>query len=363
MTPTDAGPMLGVSGSCARQWFRDRGGVNPQLTDPVGRLRPRLSIAEREIIMVGVAAKKSIRAIAMELGRHPSTVMREIAINGGGRGSTGRYRRLHRFGANRGGWDAVVSYQAHIAQARSQARARRPKMGKIGRCEPLRAVVEQRLNDKHSPRQIAGVLARTFPDDPEMRVHTPGDLARTKALMTLTARLDAVQVGAHVRHVIVEMISELAEVNQRIHDLDAMIKELVSPLAPNLLAITGISHNSAAVLLAEIGDITRFSSSAKLARYTGCAPIPVYSSDEERHRLHRGGNRRLNSVLYTAAIVQKRFSPAAQHLIARQEPVKGARGARRILKRHLVDVIYRAMHTDQASWQHQITRYQPLALT
>jgi transposase len=179
----------------------------------------------------------------------------------------------------------------------------------------------------------------------------------------LTVRLDAAQVGTHVRHVLAEMISELAEVNQRIHDLDAMIKELVSPLASNLLAITGISHNSAAVLLAEIGDITRFSSSAKLARYTGCAPIPVYSSDNERHRLHRGGNRRLNSVLYTAAIVQKRFSPAAQELIARQEPAKGARGARRILKRHLVDVIYRAMHTDQASWQHQITRYQPLALT
>jgi transposase len=80
-------------------------------------------------------------------------------------------------------------------------------------------------------------------------------------------------------------------------DLDALIKELISPLTPNLLQITGISHISAAVLVAEIGDITRFSSSAKLARYTGCAPIPVYSSDHERHRLHRGGNRRLNSVI------------------------------------------------------------------
>src|SRR5689334_12069092 len=132
MTPTDAGPLLGVSGACAREWFRDRGGVNPQLTDPGGRLRPRLTIAEREVIMIGVAAKKSIRAIAKELGRQPSTVMREIALNGGGRGSTGRYRRLHRFGANRGGWEATVRYQAHLAQARSQARARRPKMGKIG---------------------------------------------------------------------------------------------------------------------------------------------------------------------------------------------------------------------------------------
>ena len=71
---------------------------------------------------------------------------------------------------------------------------------------------------------------------------------------------------------------------------------------PALLDVTGISHNSAAVLITEIGDITQFVTSAKLARYTGCAPIPVYSADDERHRLHRSGNQRLNSVLYTAAM-------------------------------------------------------------
>ncbi|MGH3761305.1 hypothetical protein [Actinophytocola sp.] len=42
--------------------------------------------------------------------------------------------------------------------------------------------------------------------------------------------------------------------------------------------------------------------------------------------MHRGGNRRLNSVLYIAAIVQKRRHPAAQALLARHEPAKGSRG-------------------------------------
>jgi transposase len=193
--------------------------------------------------------------------------------------------------------------------------------------------------------------------------YTPGDLARAKTISLLSARLDAASMSVHVRHVLAEMITELVDANQRIHDLDERIKKLVSPLAPNLLQITGISHISAAVLVTEIGDITRFSSSAKLARYTGCAPIPVYSSDHERHRLHRGGNRRLNSVLYTAAIVQNRFNPAAQQLTARHLPTKGARGARRILKRHLVDVVHRAMQLDQANWQHHIARYQSAALT
>jgi hypothetical protein len=113
------------------------------------------------------------------------------------------------------------------------------------------------------------------------------------------------------------------------------------------------------VLVSESGDITRFSTSAKRARYTGCAPIPVYSSDKKRYRLHRGGNRKLNSVLFTAAIVQKRGDPAAQELLARHATTKGTRGARRILRRHLVDVVYRAMTADHASWQHHITRISP----
>ena len=187
--------------------------------------------------------------------------------------------------------------------------------------------------------------------------HTPGDLTRAKAAAALTTLVANASFGAHVRHACNAMISEITQLNRRVRELDNTIAELVSPLAPSLLEITGISYNSAAVLIAEIGDITRFPSSAKLARYTGCAPIPVYSSDKERHRLHRGGNRRLNSVLYTAAIVQKRRTPAAQQLLVRHEPTKGKRGARRILQRHLVDAIHRAMRADQATWTHQITRY------
>ncbi|MBB4689590.1 IS110 family RNA-guided transposase [Amycolatopsis jiangsuensis] len=191
--------------------------------------------------------------------------------------------------------------------------------------------------------------------------HTPGDLARARNLATVTALVNTMTTRAHVRQALIDMIAEIAEINRRVHDLDTTIRQLVSPLAPALLEVTGISHNSAAVLITEIGDINRFGTSAKLARYTGCAPIPVYSADQQRHRLHRGGNRRLNSVLYTAAIVQKRQHPAAQTLLARHEPAKGSRGARRILQRHLIDVIHRAMTADHATWQHHITRYQPTA--
>lgn len=116
--------------------------------------------------------------------------------------------------------------------------------------------------------------------------HTPGDLLRVKTVTSVRAVLAGAPLRPHVHHALNDMLTEITDLNRRVRDLDVTIKEMVSPLAPALLEITGISYTSAAVLIAEIGDITRFSSSAKLARYTGCAPIPVYSSDKERHTVY-----------------------------------------------------------------------------
>ena len=165
-----AGPMVGVSNGRGLAWFRRFGGVNPRRQQPRGRARPRLSADEREQIMIGTACGESIRSIARRLGRHPSTIMREIANNGAARGLTGRYRALHRFGGNRGGWDAKTGYSARIAQRRSEQRARRPKAGKLARCPALRAEVQAWLVKKYSPQQIAGLLAKTYPERPEMQV-------------------------------------------------------------------------------------------------------------------------------------------------------------------------------------------------
>lgn len=166
----DAGVAVGVSATCGSKWFRRFGGVNPRWVAPQGQKRPRLSIDEREQIMIGTAQGESIRSMAARLGRAPSTVMREIAHNGVMRGHVGRYRARYRFGARRAGWDAKSGYSARIAQLRSEQRARRPKTGKLGRCPALRTEVQAWLVKKFSPEQIAGELARTYPDRPEMQV-------------------------------------------------------------------------------------------------------------------------------------------------------------------------------------------------
>ncbi len=61
-----------------------------------------------------------------------------------------------------------------------------------------------------------------------------------------------------------------------------------------------------------------------------------------RHRLNRGGNRRLNAILYRIALTQARSSPEAKAYLARRKAEgKTWREAIRALKRYLVRAIWR----------------------
>ena len=118
----------------------------PPKVEPV-RSRLHLSLAEREEISRGIAAGESLRRIAARLSRSPSSVAREVTRHGG------RDR-----------------YRASAADRAALANMARPKVAKLARCSRLRAVVEDKLELRWSPQQIAGWLSEEFPDDPEMRV-------------------------------------------------------------------------------------------------------------------------------------------------------------------------------------------------
>ena len=170
MSAAEAGLAVGVSVHTGKRWFADAGGVKPKFPDEGPRKRPRLTLEERAAIAVGVWMQESIRSIARRLGRAPSTIMREIERNAF---CYGRYRERYRFGApKKGGRDAQPRYNAVGAQARAQDRARRPKPGKLALNDKLRQEVQTRLDDEHSPEQIAQRLRIDFPDDAEMWVST-----------------------------------------------------------------------------------------------------------------------------------------------------------------------------------------------
>lgn len=145
---TDAAEMAGTYRKKGARWLAAAGGVRPRR----GRnLKGRcLSFIEREEIAVGRAAGESLRSIAVRLGRSPSTISRELALNVD---HNGRYR-------------------ATTAHALAYDRASRPKPAKLATNLRLRGKVEEDLQKKYSPEQIAGRLRVEFPDDPEMWVST-----------------------------------------------------------------------------------------------------------------------------------------------------------------------------------------------
>jgi transposase len=106
--------------------------------------------------------------------------------------------------------------------------------------------------------------------------------------------------------------------------------------------------DAAAGLVAELGQARRGLSEAQLAAMAGVAPLEASSAGGVRHRLNRGGNRRLNRLLHVIALIQARIYPPAQaYLARRQRAGRTAREARRALKRHLVR---RVWHQWQACW-------------
>lgn len=144
-----------------------------------------------------------------------------------------------------------------------------------------------------------------------------------------------------------ELARDIDDLNQRIAALDSEIAELLVEHDNPLEDLQGVGTNLAATIIAQAGDVRRFRDASAFARFCGAAPIPCGSGQTAgRHRLHRGGNRQLNAALYRIAIVQQRHHPQTKAFLARKlAEGKTPREARRALKRHLSNVVYRQLHT------------------
>jgi transposase len=127
------------------------------------------------------------------------------------------------------------------------------------------------------------------------------------------------------------------------------LKTLTGKTAPALVATFGIGFDRAAELLTAAGDNTAWvRSQAAYAKLCGACPIPASSGKGTRHRLNRGGNRQLNAAIHRVAITQLRAYGPAQALMARRITAANTKPeALRILKRHLADVLYAAMCSDE----------------
>lgn len=127
----------------------------PELISPTGGIRPvdrtrgsrALSLAERKEISIGLSVRQSLRTIARQLGRAPSTISREVRRNCGS-----------------------ADYRAAAWDQAAWDRAFRSKLCKLAFHPDLSSTISAKLRRKWSPEQIAGWLKRVFPGAAQKQV-------------------------------------------------------------------------------------------------------------------------------------------------------------------------------------------------
>ncbi len=174
----------------------------------------------------------------------------------------------------------------------------------------------------------------------------PRSLDRAVALRALDERLGTIE--GTVARIARELVGRVRELTRAIDALEREIAGLVRGLAPALLALPGCGPLSAAKLVGQVAQAGRFRSAAALARHNGSAPLPVWSGNEERHRLSRKGDRQADAALHRIAITQLRIDERGRAYYEHRRAAGDTKAeAIRALKRRISDEVFRRMRHDE----------------
>jgi transposase len=192
---------------------------------------------------------------------------------------------------------------------------------------------------------------------------------RTRTINTLTALVRTVDLGVDARKPLtarqITMIAawrdrdeeattatcrrEAVRLARRVRTLDedlarsgADITELITQDTLQLLELSGVGAVVAASVLIAWSHPGRVRSEAAMASLAGTCPIPASSGNTVRHRLNRGGDRRLNRALTTITIVRMRIDPATRAYVTRRRAEgRTTKEIMRSLKRYITRQLFR----------------------
>lgn len=162
---------------------------------------------------------------------------------------------------------------------------------------------------------------------------------RAEGLVKGTARAEAVRLARRIT----ECSNELDENRRHMTDL------VTASDATHLLAMPGIGAVNAAVILTAWSHHGRIHSEAAFAAMAGTCPIPASSGNTTRHRLNRGGDRRLNRAMSSIALTRMSHDHATRDYVARRRAEgRTNKEIRRSLKRYITRQVYRCLATPPA---------------
>jgi transposase len=197
--------------------------------------------------------------------------------------------------------------------------------------------------------QIHALLVQLDPEY-EARLPTLKSRSGLAVIKRYVARSDsAVQKerASAVRRLAERLALTLAQAEDLARRIRQMAEETFAPLT----RLCGVNMLTAGALAGILGPGPRFTNDAQLAAYAGVAPLEASSAGLVRHRLNRGGNRRLNAIVYRIVLTQAHHSPEARAYLARRVAEgKTKREAIRALKRFIIRMIWRLWEECRAQY-------------
>lgn len=215
----------------------------------------------------------------------------------------------------------------------------------VGPAADLRALVDYRdqlaAERRQTINRIHAELAGLHPGY-QQKIRNLTTAANLRAARALLADDPRVRAGLTGRR-----LDRLDALNSELAELRTQISHAVDATGTSLPAIYGLGPLIAARIIGEVVDIRRYPTRHAFASANGSAPLAASSGRVVRHRLNRGGNRRLNRCLYTIALTEIRADTEGRAYYRRKRAEgKTGKEAMRCLKRRLSDVIYRTLLDD-----------------
>ena len=189
--------------------------------------------------------------------------------------------------------------------------------------------------------RLQALLAELLPGQAKKDITT----GQAKAMLAGVRPRDI--AGKTRRRIAADELAELVAVEAKIKKADAELKTMVLARGSRLMDLRGVGPVVAARVLADVGDVARFADRNRFASWTGTAPLDASSGEQNRHRLSRAGNRRMNHMIHIAAISQLRLDSDGRAYYRRKRAEgKKPMEAIRCLKRRISDAIYRQLVAD-----------------
>src|SRR6187397_748186 len=217
-----------------------------------------------------------------------------------------------------------------------------------GELEALRMLTDRRealtRRRVQTVNRLQALLAELLPGQAKRDITT----GQAKTMLASVRPRDI--AGKTRRRIAAEELAELIAVDAKIKKSSAELKAIVLSRGSHLMDLRGVGPVVAARTLADVGDVARFADRNRFAsprstdRYRTAG---ASSGEQDRHRLSRAGNRRMNHMIHIAAISQIRLDSDGRAYYRRKRAEgKKPLEALRCLKRKISDALYRQLVAD-----------------